>query len=126
MRFKAGRCLCLSHFNLAGEKAASKSGIQLRPTLFNSTVQLLGYVDNFYLVARSEGTIRELFLDLKDATRNLGLVVNEAKMKYIRIGGPKPGAIYLDATEHCLQRINSFTYLGLPKMEGDDQEDCCG
>lgn len=62
---KQGDALARLLFNFVGEKAVRESCIQLQATIFNNTVQLLEYADDFNIVARLERSLRESFLALE-------------------------------------------------------------
>uniref|UniRef100_T1H9C7 Uncharacterized protein n=1 Tax=Rhodnius prolixus TaxID=13249 RepID=T1H9C7_RHOPR len=85
------------------EKAVRDSCIQASGTLLNKTVQQLAYADDNDIIARSMNAMKEAFLALEMAARSLGLVVNEARTKYMRTG--------YSTTIQGLQ-VNKFGYLG--------------
>ena len=90
-----------------------ESGIQVSGTIFNTSVQLLSYATDIDLVGRSYAAVSNTFLPLDGAARRIGLVVNEAKTKYICT------QLHQDETQggrvmigiHVFDCVDAFTYL---------------
>lgn len=55
--------------------------------------------------------MKEAFLALETAAKKLGLNVNEAKTKYMRIGGGNMDG-FIEIGPYKFERVNSFVYLG--------------
>lgn len=109
---RQGDSLACLLFNLLEEEAVRQSGIQIGASLFNRVVQILGYADDLDIAARSERALREAFLALEASARNMGLVVNEEKTKYMRVGGAGTQSPYFEVGHFKFEKVKSFTYLG--------------
>ena len=77
-------------FNLVLEKVVRETGIQSNGTIFNRSVQLLGYADDLDIVARSFAALTESLLSLQRAAARMGRAINDCKTKYIYTGGARP------------------------------------
>jgi len=69
-------------FNITLEYAITKSGIQTRGTIFYKSVQLVAYADDIVIIGRSLASMTEGFQLLEEASKEVGLVINEGKTKY--------------------------------------------
>ncbi|CAH1388426.1 unnamed protein product [Nezara viridula] len=81
---RQGDCLACLLFNIALECAIRRSQIQIGGTVFNHSVQLLGFADDIALVGRTRAAIKDAFLVLQGAPARMGLKVNEMKTKFMR------------------------------------------
>lgn len=55
-----------------------RANIQTSRTLVTGLVQILAFADDIDIVGRTEASIREVYLTLKEATAKIRLVINEA------------------------------------------------
>jgi hypothetical protein len=83
-------------FKIALEKAVCFSGIQTTSHVFNKSVQLLVYADDIDLIAMSEASLKQTFLQLESAARMMGLRINQSKTMYMPV---------------CTRRTSNITYL---------------
>jgi sorting nexin-29 len=67
---RQGDTLACLLFNIALEKVIWDSGIQNRGTIFFKTIQILAYVDDIDLMARTIPGLNEAFLNLEKSARN--------------------------------------------------------
>ena len=67
-------------FNLALEKVIRNVGIQTSGTIFYKSVQLLAYAGDIDIIARLRAALKEAFLLLERAAREMGLKINEEKI----------------------------------------------
>ena len=81
---RQGNALVCLLFNLALESAVRESGIHIGGTILNRSVPLISYADDIDLVGQSYTAVSDAFLALDGAARRIGLLVNEAKTKYMR------------------------------------------
>jgi hypothetical protein len=70
-------------FTLALEIVVRKAGIQTNGTIFYKLVHLLAYADDIDIIARSRKTLKEAFLSLERAAREMGLRINEEKTEVL-------------------------------------------
>lgn len=107
---RQGDALSCLLFNMALEKALRDSGTQLKGTIFDKTIQILAYADDVDIIGRSLVRVKEVFLCLDEAAKKLGLVVNEAKTKYMRTGGDGTGGGGTDVAvgSYKFERVGSY------------------
>ncbi|CAG9837971.1 unnamed protein product [Diabrotica balteata] len=99
-------------FNLALEKVIRECHINTNDTIFNKSVQVVGYADNIDIIATSTEAMIEAFRSLRASALRIGLKVNAQKTKYMyctRSGNQIPGLL-IDDLE--LEGVNTFVYLG--------------
>ncbi|KMQ89730.1 endonuclease-reverse transcriptase [Lasius niger] len=72
-------------FNLALEYVIRKAQIDVGSTIMNKSVQLTGYADDIDILGRSVCSIKEAFLNLEEAAKEIGLKVNAEKTKAERL-----------------------------------------
>jgi len=77
---RQGDSLACLLFNLALEMAVRKAGIQTNGTIFYKSVQLLAYADDIDIIARYRRALKEAFLSLERAAREMGLQINKKKL----------------------------------------------
>jgi hypothetical protein len=65
---------------LALEEVIRNAGIQTSGTIFYISVQILAYADDIDTIARSQAALKEAFLLLERAAREMGLKINEEKI----------------------------------------------
>ena len=111
---RQGDALACLLFNIALEKAIRDSGIDADGIIYHKSVQILAYADDIDIVARNSEALREAFLSLEAAAKEVGLVVNSKKTMYL-VSDP----ITLDVPltpltvgDHTFEAVDSFTYLG--------------
>jgi hypothetical protein len=76
---RQGDSLACLLFNLALKTAVRKAGIQTNGTIFYTSVQFLAYADDTDIVERSSTAVKEAFLSLERAAREMGLRIYEGK-----------------------------------------------
>jgi sorting nexin-29 len=69
-------------FHITLEYAIRKSGIQTSGTIFYKSDQLMAYADDTVIIGRSFTSMKEGFHLLQEASRDVGLVINEGKPKH--------------------------------------------
>jgi sorting nexin-29 len=70
-------------FNTTLEYAIRKSDIQTRGTILYKSVQLMAYADDMVIIGRSLASMSEGFQLLEEANKEVGLVINVGKTKYM-------------------------------------------
>ena len=88
------------------------AGIQTSGTMFHKSVQLLAYTENTDIIARSRAVLKESFLLLERATRQMGLKINEKKTKYLTTRVNQNQRKNFTIVNSNFEAVQSFTYLG--------------
>lgn len=111
---RQGDSLSCLLFNIALEKAIRESGIMTRGTIINRSVQILAYADDIDIIARSKRDLIQTFKALEAAARKVGLQVNIAKTKYMKVSNsnnlPPPEDLVIET--YTFEGVREFTYLG--------------
>jgi hypothetical protein len=84
-------------------------------TIFNMTQQCLAYADDIDVVSRTQGFLKEGFIQLEEESRRTGLKVNEEKTKYMATSGQKGRAQNIGSIivgNYNFQKVSEFKYLG--------------
>lgn len=61
--------------------------------IINKSYQILAYADDVVIYARSLRNMAEIFEKLEKRTKEMGLIINEDKTKYLRMSRNKKGKI---------------------------------
>ena len=113
---RQGDGLSCSLFNIGLEGVVRRAGIDTRGTIFNRSVQLLGFADDIDIIARGIETVKETYTRLKAEAKKIGLSMNTSKTKYMRGRGSKEvdppclRPLAVDGDE--LEEVDEFVYLG--------------
>jgi len=114
MGIRQGDALACLLFNTTLECAIRKTGIQTKGTTFYKLVQLMAYADDIVITGRSLASIKEGFHLLEEASKEVGLVINEGKTKYMVAANTqncsKPCTIKIG--RYSFEKVESYTYLG--------------
>lgn len=78
---KQGDGLAPMLFNLVLEYIVRKTRIDVSSTIMHKSMQLAGYADDIDILGRTTLSIKETFLRLKEAAKEIGLKINTNKMK---------------------------------------------
>ncbi|GFT19893.1 hypothetical protein TNCV_4993281 [Trichonephila clavipes] len=73
---------CLQ-FNIALDKVIRNSGLSTSVTIFQGTVQLFVFVDYINSNRRSKGSVINAVVALESAAKEMGLVINVDKTKFL-------------------------------------------
>lgn len=98
-------------FNLALEKVIRDSGIEIRATIFENSVQLLAYADDIDIIAKTPDALHDAFTNLEISAKNMGLVINQQKTKYMAVGCTQQIPT-LSCGNQNFETVPRFTYLG--------------
>ena len=125
---RQGDGISCSLFNIALEGVVRRTGIDTRGTIFNRSVQLLGFADDIDIIAKDNETVKETYARLKAEAKKIGLAMNTSKTKYMRSRGSKEvdppclRPLAVDGDE--LEEVNEFVYLGsLVSADNDTRRD---
>jgi hypothetical protein len=72
----------------------------------------LAYADDIDIIARTRKALKEAFLSLERAAREMGLRKNEEKTKYLTTGVNKNQPKYFQIEKFKFEMVQSFTCLG--------------
>lgn len=92
-------------------------------TLFNRSVFWTAYADDINITARNKRALKEAFAEMEEAAREVGLVVNEGKTKYMVMEKRGERVIQqpLICGSHSFEGVAAFKYLGTTITETNDR-----
>ncbi|XP_062717045.1 uncharacterized protein LOC134292171 [Aedes albopictus] len=103
-------------FNIALEGVMRRAGLNSRGTIFTKSGQFVCFADDMDIIARTFGTVAELYTRLKREAAKVGLVVNASKTKYMLVGGTEHDRIRLGSNVtidgDTFEVVEEFVYLG--------------
>lgn len=107
-------------FNLLLEKVMRESGLNRSGTIYNKSHRCIAYADDLTLLERTWKEMQRIVRNLEREARKVGLIINKAKTKYMRVGvGNEPGKISNSVTfklekgrQLTFDKVRAFTYLG--------------
>lgn len=101
-------------FNLALEKVVRAMSINWRGTIFTTSRQLAAFADDADLIGRGTLAVKESFVEMQTAGKEIGLLVNENKTKYLTLDRQHGSRIGQNVTmnEFNFEVVQSFKYLG--------------
>jgi hypothetical protein len=91
---------------------AKKSGIETRGTIFHKSIQVLAFADDINISGRSLRVVKEAFLNLKKAAKEIGLTINGDKTKFMEITKYPSNLCFLEVNGYKFEKITQFKYLG--------------
>ena len=115
--FRQGDALSCDFFNLVLEQIVRRAGVNTEGTIFNKSVQLLGYADDIDIIGRSQRAIIEAFTVIEEQAKRVGLEVNEDKTKYM-LSTNKAASVHrlgqnVTVDSSNFEVVKEFTYLGV-------------
>ena len=109
-------------FNLSLELVIRKLKIVTNSTLLTKSTQLVAYADDINIIARTEPDARQIFLELDNAAREMGLSINENKTKYmITTRKNRPTRQNKTFGDFNIENVTDFTYLGASLSNTNDE-----
>jgi hypothetical protein len=75
-------------FNISLEKVIRDAEVETGGTIFNKSVQILAYADDIVITGRSLAVVKETFISMEKAAKEMGLTVNENKTKFRALNDP--------------------------------------
>ncbi|KAJ4430124.1 hypothetical protein ANN_22334 [Periplaneta americana] len=111
---RQGDALACLLFNIALESVVRKSEVQTRSNIFYKSTQILAFADDIVIIGRSVKYVKEVFLSLEQAGKEIGLIINERKTKYMLADNGKIGDKIdsLQISDYNFEKVDNFTYLG--------------
>jgi len=89
--------------------------------IFHRSVQLIGYADDISIVGRTKRAISDVYGELKERAKEVGLIINVDKTKAMvqnrRLG--KGGTLAVE--DHKIEVVRRFKYLGRVINDSDDE-----
>ena len=81
--------------------------------LTNKTVQIAAYADDINIMSRRIAAAKEIFLDLKNKAKEVGLAINIDKIKILI--QTRRDQVYnnIEIEEDTIEVVDNFTYLGV-------------
>lgn len=118
-------------FILLLEKVMRASGLNRNGTIYNKSHQCVAYADDLTLITGSLKTMKSLIKKLEREARKVGLVINEDKTKYMKVGKKTVQEelatevkFYLEGSRKLkCQKVKSFVYLGALITENSDEKE---
>ena len=98
------------------------SGIKIGTEQFN----VLAYADDVVLIGKNETEIRQLFVEIENIARNLGLNIHQGKTKYMIVERKnssklnKRGKVRIK--NYAFERAENFKYLGVILIEDNNHQ----
>jgi hypothetical protein len=62
--------------------------METRNTIFNKSIQILAYEDTIVIFGCSLAVVKETFIIMEKAAKEIGLTVNENKSKFMALNDP--------------------------------------
>jgi hypothetical protein len=94
--------------NIALEKAVRVAGLDIRGTILHKSVQILAYADDIVITGRYESTMKEVFIQLETAAKQMGLMINYDKIKYMELSNSSTRENYIILNNHNIENIMEF------------------
>lgn len=88
--------------------------IDQRGTIFNKSTQICAYADDVAIIARTKQRLVELYKEIEERGKEMGLIVNEAKTVYMKMSTSevrrKPDDLKIE--DKNFKGVSQFRYLG--------------
>ena len=109
---KQGDGLAPNLFNIALEYVIRQLSVHVTSTIFYKSVQLIGYADDINIMGRTKRAISEVYGELKEKAKEVGLNINVEKTKAM-VQSRRPGrGGTLTVGDHDIEVVRGFKYLG--------------
>jgi sorting nexin-29 len=100
-------------FKIALEYVIRQLSVQVTSTIFYKSVQLIGYADDINIMGRTKRAISEVYGDLKERAKEVGLNINVEKTKSM-VQSRRPGRKRtLTDEDRDVEVVTKFKYLGM-------------
>jgi hypothetical protein len=109
---KQGDGLAPNLFNIALEYVIRQLSLQVTSTIYHKAAQLIGYADNINVMGGTKRAISEVYGELIERAKEVGLIINVEKTKAM-VQSRRPGTGgTLTAEDHKIEVVRRFKYLG--------------
>jgi hypothetical protein len=98
-------------FNNSLVKAMRIAGLDITGTILHKSIQILAYVDDIVIIERYERAIKEAFIQLETATRQMGLMINYDKTKYVELSNNPIRENCITMNNHNIEKVMEFKYV---------------
>ena len=115
---RQGDALSCTLFNIVLEGVIRRAGIRTEGTIFNKSTQYVGYADDINMIGRSHRYVEESLQNFDREAKRVGLVINEAKTKYMVTGSSHNSGVgnmvrfQTDDGYYEFEQVQEFVYLG--------------
>jgi hypothetical protein len=92
-------------FNTALEKAVRVDGLDIRGTILHKSVQILAYADDTVITGGQERAIKEAFIQTERAAKQMGLMMNYDKTKYMELSNSPTRENCIIINNHNIEKI---------------------
>jgi hypothetical protein len=99
-------------FNTTLEEATREAGLGIRGTILHKSVQILAYAGNIAITERYGRAVKEAFIQRETAAKQMGLMMNYDKMKYVELSYSPIGDNYIITNNHNIEKVIQFKYQG--------------
>jgi len=117
---KQGDRLPPNLFNIALEYVIRQLSVHTTTT-FHRSVQLIGYADDINITGRTKRVISDVYGELKERAKEVGLIINVDKTKAMvqnrRLGKGET----LTVEDHKIKVVRRFKYLGTVINDSNDE-----
>jgi hypothetical protein len=111
--FRQGDTLSCDFFNLVMEKIMRTAELVHNGTIFYKSVMPLAYADDVDIIGRSSREVSAAFTRFEEASKNMGLAVNENKTKYfVSTNGEMNLGTTIPIGSYNFEIVKDFVYLG--------------
>jgi sorting nexin-29 len=108
-------------FNIALKYVIRQLSIQTTSTIFHRSVQLIGYADNINIMRRTMKNISDVYGELKEAPKEVGLIINVDKTKAMVQNRRLEKGVTLTVEDHKTEVVRRFKYLGTVINDNNDE-----
>jgi hypothetical protein len=113
---RQGDCLSTILFNLILERVfreTRRANVRNEGSVLDRGNQILAFADDVDIIGRTTVDVKEAFVPLEEAAKNLGLKINEDKTKYMWVTRRKARKQQnLTVGDYNFEVVRSFKYLG--------------
>jgi hypothetical protein len=104
---RQGDALSCMLFNIALEKAVTVAGLDTIGTILHKSVQI-AYADDIVIIGRYESAVKEAFVQLETAVKQMRLMINYGKTQYMELSNSPTREKYIIINNHNVENIVEF------------------
>jgi sorting nexin-29 len=110
-------------FNIALEYVIRQLSVQVTSTIFYKSVQLIGYAVDINIMGRTKRAISEVYGDLKERAKEVGLNINVEKTKAMVQSRRPRRRRTLTVEVHDIEVVTRFKYLGMVLNDTNEEKE---